>query len=337
MIMNIQKNLILVLFSSFIFLGCSQDDKALPEFTVVAPKVETITQNNITVEMTASPGQVEFDKDVILTVKIKSTMAVAVDFTLMEDRLEGFEVVGEIVGVPTKNDGWVEQVNQYSLTPQMSSDIYRIAPIAVKYTETAVSPVRTGWFPTKPIVFEPVVRVDVTGDDNVFVDVKPLYVRPTFTTIGLYILIGLGAIAIIAFIGWLISKTREQIKIRKMSPKERAMRELSKLLSKRLVAKNKVKDFYLELTMIVRRYIERSHGVRAPEQTTEEFLEAVARNKMFDSTTVEVLKEFLESADLVKFAGFKPEQDAIDTSVSTAKKYISTDSRENETEGVRNV
>jgi len=335
--MNIRKNLILILFSCFIFLGCGKEDKTIPEFKSAAPKVEKVSHNNITIEMTASPGQVEFDKDVILNVKIVSTMAVAVDFTLTDDRLEGFEVVGEIIGVPTKNDGWIEQVNQYSLTPQMSSDIYRIAPIAVKYKETAVSPVRTGWFPTKPIVFDPAVRVDVTGDDNVFVDVKPLYVRPTFTTIGLYILSGLGVLAVLALVIWLIRKTHEQIQVRKMSPKERAMRELSKLLGKHLVEKHKVKEFYLELTMIVRRYIERSYGVRAPEQTTEEFLEAVAQSPIFDSKTVEVLKEFLESADLVKFAGFKPEQDSIDKSVSTAKKYISTDSRNIETEGVRNV
>ncbi len=334
--MNVRKNLIL-LFTCFIFFGCGQEEKVLPEFKTVPPKIEKVTHNNITIEMTASPGQVEFDKDVILTVKIVSTMSAAVDFALTEDRLEGFEIVGEIIGVPIKNDGWIEQVNQYSLTPQMSSDIYRIAPIAVKYKETAVSPVRTGWFPTKPMVFDPVVRVDATGDDNVYVDVKPLYVRPTLTTIVLYILSGLGVLAVLALVIWLICKTHEQIQVRKMSPKERAMRELSKLLGKHLVEKQKVKEFYLELTMIVRRYIERSYGVRAPEQTTEEFLEAVAQSQIFKPKTVEILKEFLEAADLVKFAGFKPEKNAIDKSVSTAKKYILTDSGNIEEEGVRNV
>ncbi len=335
--MNVRKNIILILFTCFIFFGCGKEQKKLPEFKTVPPNIEKVSHNNITIEMTASPGQVEFDKDIILTVKIVSTISVAVDFALTEDRLEGFEIVGEIIGAPTKNDGWIEQVNQYSLTPQMSSDIYRIAPIAVKYKETSVSPVRTGWFPTKPMVFDPVVRVDVTGDDNVYVDVKPLYVRPTFTTIVLYILSGLGVLAVLALFIWLIRKTHEQIQVRKMSPKERAMRELSKLLNKHLVEKQMVKEFYLELTMIVRRYIERSYGVRAPEQTTEEFLEAVAQSPIFKPKTVEVLKEFLEAADLVKFAGFKPEQNAIDKSVSTAKKYISTDSGNIEKEGVRNV
>ncbi|MDA3797556.1 MAG: hypothetical protein PF692_00540 [Kiritimatiellae bacterium] len=336
--MNVRKFLILItLCFCFIFQGCNKDVQELPEYTAVPPKVEKVSQNNITVEMTATPGQVEFDKDVILNVKLLSTMAVAVDFTLTEDRLQGFEIAGEIIGVPTKKDGWLEQVNQYSLTPKMSAEKFRIAPIAVKYKETAVSPVRTGWFPTKPLVFEPVVRVAVTGDENVFVDVKPLYVRPTFATIGLYILAGLSLIAVIALIVWLIRKTHEQIQIRKMSPKERAMRELNKLLSKHLVEKHKVKDFYLELTMIVRRYIERSYGVRAPEQTTEEFLEAVANNPSFKVETVNKLKEFLESSDLVKFAGYEPDTGSIDRSVTTAKDYIKTDAGRTDSEGGSNV
>ena len=33
--------------------------------------------------------------------------------------------------------------------------------------------------------------------------------------------------------------------------------------------------YYMELTAVVRRYIERTTGVRAPEQTTEEFLHEV--------------------------------------------------------------
>ena len=336
--MNVRRFLILItLCCCFIFQGCNKYAQELPEYTAVPPKVEKVSQNNITVEMTAAPGQVEFDKDVILTVKLLSTMAVAVDFALTEDRLQGFEVAGEIIGVPTQNDGWLEQVNQYSLTPKMSSEKFRIAPIPIKYKETAVSPVRTGWFPTKPMVFEPIVRVAVAADENVFVDVKPLYVRPTFATIGLYILVGLSAIALIALIVWLIRKTHEQIQIRKMSPKERAMRELSRLLSKHLVEKHKVKDFYLELTMIVRRYIERSYGVRAPEQTTQEFLEAISSNPLFKVETVSKLKEFLESADLVKFAGYEPDVGGVDRSVDTAKDYIKSDSGRSDIGGKSNV
>ena len=59
--------------------------------------------------------------------------------------------------------------------------------------------------------------------------------------------------------------------------------------------------------MIVRRYIERSTGVRAPEQTTEEFLREVNDNNLFPHETNARLGAFLESADLVKFAGYQPD------------------------------
>ena len=68
------------------------------------------------------------------------------------------------------------------------------------------------------------------------------------------------------------------VKIHRMSPIERALYELDVLLKKGLPGRGLYKDFYVELTMVVRRYIERRHDVRAPNLTTEEFLRAAQRN-----------------------------------------------------------
>ena len=44
------------------------------------------------------------------------------------------------------------------------------------------------------------------------------------------------------------------------------------LLAENLPARGLIKEFYLRLTGIVRQYVEDTTGIRAPEQTTEEFL-----------------------------------------------------------------
>ena len=80
--------------------------------------------------------------------------------------------------------------------------------------------------------------------------------------------------------------------------------------------------------MIVRRYIERQHSIRAPEQTTQEFLDAIAGNPHFNRDTVRKLRDFLMAADLVKFAGYAPDTDTVDQSVTTARVYIETDADE---------
>ncbi|MCA1810259.1 MAG: hypothetical protein LC725_12570, partial [Lentisphaerae bacterium] len=108
-------------------------------------------------------------------------------------------------------------------------------------------------------------------------------------------------------------------------PRARALYELQRLMSAGLPGSGKVKDFFVELTMIVRRYIERAHAIRAPEQTTEEFLAGVAGDTRFREEVLEKLREFLKAADLVKFAAWHPEDAAIERAVSTARDYIETE------------
>ncbi|MFH1645234.1 MAG: hypothetical protein ABIB11_02330, partial [Candidatus Omnitrophota bacterium] len=51
-----------------------------------------------------------------------------------------------------------------------------------------------------------------------------------------------------------------------------AYKELEALRNKQLLAKGLIKQFYFELSSIVRRYLEKRFSLRAPEMTTEEFL-----------------------------------------------------------------
>ena len=97
--------------------------------------------------------------------------------------------------------------------------------------------------------------------------------------------------------------------------------ELQRLIEQNL-AEIDVKLFYVELTGIVRRYIERTTGVRAPEQTTEEFLREITAKETFDGMFSRRLKNFLESADLVKFAGLHPRKDDIEEAFHRAKVFI---------------
>ena len=68
--------------------------------------------------------------------------------------------------------------------------------------------------------------------------------------------------------------------------------------------------------------------VENEELTTEEFLKAVSSDNRFNIDTVKKLRDFLESADLVKFAAYNPESNAIDNSIRTARLYIETDTND---------
>lgn len=106
------------------------------------------------------------------------------------------------------------------------------------------------------------------------------------------------------------------------TPEEIAHAELAALLAEQLPARGLVKDFYLRLTGIVRQFIEGTTGLRAPEQTTEEFLRDMRTRKVFSAQRSARLKEFLEAADMVKYAGQQPDEVQIETSIERAREFI---------------
>ena len=74
---------------------------------------------------------------------------------------------------------------------------------------------------------------------------------------------------------------------------------------------NKVKEYYSELTEIVRGYIERELKVPALEKTTDEVLDMLkdfknAETILTSEDTITKLRDLLREADLVKFAKSKP-------------------------------
>jgi hypothetical protein len=63
-----------------------------------------------------------------------------------------------------------------------------------------------------------------------------------------------------------------------------------------------IKEYYFALSTILRHYIEDRFGLRAPEQTTEEFLQSLHSSGTFVQRYQDVLARFLRECDLVKFA-----------------------------------
>ena len=131
----------------------------------------------------------------------------------------------------------------------------------------------------------------------------------------------IAAVAGLVFVWWLRKRRRKKPAEEVLSPQELARRELQRLLDDRL-AERDVKLFYVALTAVVRRYIERTTGIRAPEQTTEEFLREISLCDVFPLEESRRLRHFLEAADLVKFAAYQPRTEDLEQSVQRAKAFI---------------
>lgn len=106
------------------------------------------------------------------------------------------------------------------------------------------------------------------------------------------------------------------------SPHDRAMRELESLQALGLPAAGRVQDFYVRLTGTVRHLIEGHFGIRAPEQTTAEFLRSARHHPGLLDEHQRFLTGFLRSADLVKFAGDRPAVQECDRSLQAARQFV---------------
>ncbi len=109
---------------------------------------------------------------------------------------------------------------------------------------------------------------------------------------------------------------------RVVPPHEAALAALDALLGRGLPGPDEVKRFYMRLSDIVRRYVEERFGLRAPEQTTEEFLAAMAASPAVGREHQRLLRSFLEQADMVKFAKFTPGRDEAEDAVDAARRFV---------------
>lgn len=84
------------------------------------------------------------------------------------------------------------------------------------------------------------------------------------------------------------------------TPYELALLELEE--AKALLSKGTDKAYSSAVSNALRHYLERDYGLRAPEQTTEEFLEVVRHDSRLNGEPIERLGTFLQLCDLAKFA-----------------------------------
>lgn len=121
---------------------------------------------------------------------------------------------------------------------------------------------------------------------------------------------------------YFIRKRKREKLFSGIPPYEEAIDKLSLLLEKNLPQEGLIKEFYFQLNLIVRIYIEKQFAIRAPEQTTEEFLQDLADSSKISNDFKHVLKGFLIHSDKVKFARHRPSEEELTDSIESCKNFI---------------
>jgi hypothetical protein len=131
-----------------------------------------------------------------------------------------------------------------------------------------------------------------------------------------------GLVVLVAVLYRLINRRRAATALPPRPAHEVALEALAKLHAARLVEAGRHEDFYVRLSDIVRTYLEARFHLRAPEMTTEEFLQVAQRDPQLTPAQRSLLGHFLAEADLVKFARYVPAGQDAERAYNAAREFV---------------
>jgi hypothetical protein len=171
------------------------------------------------------------------------------------------------------------------------------------------------------------VRSVITDDQRELRDIRPPVSIP-FDYVFLFSMLAVVILLVLAgYFGYILYKRRKEKGFLFRAPEpprpahEVALQAIDLLLKRNLLEQGAHKEFYSELSEIIRRYIEGRYFVPALEETSYEILQEIREQDIADEL-VRLLDEFLTISDLVKFARYIPDQQENEKVVEQAVRFV---------------
>ena len=248
-----------------------------------------------------------------------------VQMPLLNDNLiPGIEIVDRtIIDTTQLKDGRV-QYDQYMTLTSFEDSLFYIAPLPF------VSSGDTVW--SESLMLNVVQPFEMDSTDIAITDIKGIYKAPIWWWgIFRWVLLAL-AIAGIGIGGYyLISYLRRRygdvpavvIPTEPLRPADEvALEKLDAIREQKIWQSGQVKEYYTQLTDVVREYIARRFEASSTEQTSDETLRAMRvlltdKKELYDN-----LRKMLTLADLVKFAKWTTTPDENEISLRNAYTFV---------------
>jgi hypothetical protein len=194
----------------------------------------------------------------------------------------------------------------------------QLAPLS--YTEgTETQPEQVTWQPIPVHVMTDVVRPDLgeLRDITPIEEVPPgrSWPRPALWIGSGFLLLGL----VLVLVELVRRRARKAVFL---SPDRWALQELLRINALQDSSAAEVERYHLLLSDVVRKYLELRYRLRASQQTTAEFLEAMRRSPQLTQSQQELLQEFLERCDLAKFARAQPSPEECQAVAGMARRFV---------------
>ncbi|NQT46080.1 MAG: hypothetical protein HQ593_01200 [Candidatus Omnitrophica bacterium] len=205
-----------------------------------------------------------------------------------------------------------------------------------KTGDTAISPIKVAYIDGDKELSTLSQRIDIRVESVLKGDLKGKDIRPLKGQVSLgrgvvsnllrallALLCLVGAVYLFLYIKRRRDELAQNLKAPERPPHEVAYEALNKLKESPLLKDGKVKEYYIELSWIVRFYLEKRFKVSMTDRTTDEIFHIMRENKI-EHSTVELVHDFLVSSDLVKFAKWTPLPIGITNDTNRGYKIVDT-------------
>ena len=295
-----------VIIVSLFVLGCDRSPSS------PTPAITRTTElNGSTMTVTVDRDSVEAGQTITLTIETTGPNAVPPVF---ESTLGAFEV--RPIPLPLKADG--SRRAAFALTTLETGSV-EIPAIDVPLASGDDAP--TLHIDALPITVSSLLNGD--EDPRNYRDIKgaiDIALPHDWRRTGVIAAIAVVLVAAIV-IAWRLLR-RSARSVRMLPAHERALKELGELDARGLPASGQVHEYFVVLTDVVRSYIERRYGIRAPDLTTPEFLREARRASAIADVHQSLLAGFLRGADVVKFGGARPSAAHCADSMAQARGFV---------------
>ena len=253
---------------------------------------------------------------------------------LDKELIPGVEIVDRtIVDTLSLKDGRV-QYDQYLTVTSFEDSLFYIAPLPF------VSGDDTVW--SDGLTLNVVQPFEMDTTDMAITDIKGVYKAPVwwwgiFRWVLLAVLLAGVGVAGYYLITYLqrrkLEEAGNEVVTEPLRPAEEvALEKLDAIKEKKIWQQGQVKEYYTQLTDVVREYIARRFEVSSVEQTSDETLRDIRpllseRKDLYDQ-----LRKMLTLADLVKFAKWSTTPDENELSLRNAYSFVKETATESQEE-----
>jgi len=284
--------------------------------------IATFTQaQNVKVTATVEDTIYLIGQHIPLSINLERTNDIEVQWPFLVDSLGGFEIIKSSKIDTTEASGKSIE-NQQLIITKFDTGYYVVPPIEFEYKENR----RTQTVETEPFIIRMnTMEVDTTA---AIMPIKNVIKMPlTFKEKLQRALLIAGIALLVLGIPLLLyfyfkRRNKEEYIPPPLPPYELAMKHLNELQAKKLWQEGNVKQYYIELTDILRAYIGRRFEINALEMTTDEIAPLIKKKKEVTKGLFRNSVDLLTIADYVKFAKARPSTKYHAESFDQVKQFV---------------